>query len=208
ETKRDSRFSKKMINGAIHQPTSCKTWAKVAIVRSSCVGTEVSQGCMRSLYALIFQNLSRDHQPLNLARSFANGAQLHVAVKLFRWIILNESIATVNLYPFICDSNSDFAGVELRHGRLQSSLHAGVFHRGGSIGEHSGRINFRRHVRQFPLDCLKVADRASKLFALLGIFERRFVRTLRHTQPEGGNRNAPAVQDLHSINEAVPFFAE
>jgi hypothetical protein len=64
---------------------------------------------------LLFQQLPRDHQPLNLARPFANCAQLHVAVILLSRIVFDEPVPPMNLHAFIRAPHGDFAGVEFRH---------------------------------------------------------------------------------------------
>src|ERR1700678_1054261 len=76
----------------------------------------------------IFQQLPRNHQPLNLAGAFANGAQLHVAVILLGRIVFDEAVSAMNLYAFIGASNGHFAGVMLRHRWFQRGLHAYIFH--------------------------------------------------------------------------------
>ena len=50
---------------------------------------------------LILQQLPRDHQPLDFAGTFADGAQLHVAIELFRRIIFDEAVAAVDLHAFV-----------------------------------------------------------------------------------------------------------
>ena len=43
-----------------------------------------------SSFRLILQQLPRDHQPLDLAGAFADGAELHVTIKFFRGIVFDE----------------------------------------------------------------------------------------------------------------------
>lgn len=50
ETNRDSRLITKIINGAIHHPTSCRIWASVAIVRSSWVGSPALTSAASSIH--------------------------------------------------------------------------------------------------------------------------------------------------------------
>src|SRR5208282_2269788 len=57
-------------------------------------------GTNQAVRDLVLQQLPRNHQPLNLASPFANGAQLHVAIKLLRRIVLDEPISAVDLHPF------------------------------------------------------------------------------------------------------------
>src|SRR5579859_809299 len=56
------------------------------------------------------EKLARNDQSLNFAGAFADGAELHVAVELFRGIVLDEAVATVNLYAFVCDAHGNFPG--------------------------------------------------------------------------------------------------
>src|SRR4051812_30242713 len=44
---------------------------------------------------LFLEQIAGDHQALDLAGTFADGAKLHVAIKLFRRIVLDEAVAAV-----------------------------------------------------------------------------------------------------------------
>ena len=114
----------------------------------------------------------------------------------------------MNLHGFIGALYRHFSGIQLGHGRFQSGLHACVFHGGSAHGEQPRRIDLGGHVRQLPLYGLKFADAFSKLLALFGILQRRFIGPLRHTQPQRCNRDASAIQDTHGIDEAITFFAQ
>src|SRR3954467_2741469 len=56
---------------------------------------------LRAHSASVLQQLPCNHQPLYLTRAFANGAQLHITIKLFRRIVFDEAIATVDLHAFV-----------------------------------------------------------------------------------------------------------
>src|SRR6185436_20649685 len=45
------------------------------------------------------EQLTGDHQPLDLAGAFADGADLRVAVVLLGAVVLDEAVAAVNLHP-------------------------------------------------------------------------------------------------------------
>src|ERR1700675_3373941 len=154
ETNRDSLLMTKTMRGAIHKPTICNMWARMAIVRSSSVGSirvgSVAPSCIAStmLFArattngtnakisgLVFQQLPRNHQPLDLARPLADGAQLHVAIKLFRRIVFDKTVSAMNLHAFVGAPDGYFAGIQLGHGRFQRGLHAGIFHGSGAQGQ-------------------------------------------------------------------------
>src|ERR1017187_7123066 len=85
--------------------------------------------------ASVLQDLAGDDQPLNFAGAFADGAELDVAVKLLSGIILDKSVAAVNLHSFVGALHRDLAGIQFGHGRLQRGLHAGIFHRAASISD-------------------------------------------------------------------------
>ena len=44
--------------------------------------------------------------------------------------------------------------------------------------------------------------------ALLGILQRRSIGAFRHSQRESGDRDAPAVENAHGVDEPVPFPTE
>ncbi len=44
--------------------------------------------------------------------------------------------------------------------------------------------------------------------ALLGIFERRFIRALRHAQAKRGNGDAAAIEHAHGVHKALAFLAD
>src|SRR3954471_12370460 len=66
---------------------------------------------------LFAQQAAGNHQPLNLARAFADRAELHVAKEFFRRVVLHESVAAMDLHAFFRRAHRDFARVQLRHGR-------------------------------------------------------------------------------------------
>src|SRR3954465_14604499 len=63
----------------------------------------------------VLQELPRDDQSLDLARAFADRAQLHVPVVLLRRIILDEAIAAVDLHRLVGAAHRHFAGIKLGH---------------------------------------------------------------------------------------------
>src|SRR5580698_1453823 len=61
------------------------------------------------------ENLAGDDHALDLAGAFADGAELHVAIKLFGRIVFDEAVAAVDLHRLVGHANSNFAGVEFGH---------------------------------------------------------------------------------------------
>ena len=164
---------------------------------------------------LLPKKLARDHQALNFAGAFADGAELHVAIIFFRRVILDESVAAVNLHRFVRDAHRHFSGVELGHAGLARK--AEVMIAGGkravgepcrAIGQQARRLNFGGHVRQLELDGLKFGDGFAELLALLGVTQRGFISPLRHAQRESGDGNSAAIENLQGVDEPFAFLAE
>src|SRR5262245_56436308 len=55
------------------------------------------------------QQLPCDHQPLHFARSLTDGDELHVAEEFFGGIILDESVAAVNLHAILGHAHGGLA---------------------------------------------------------------------------------------------------
>src|SRR5579884_2011875 len=64
----------------------------------------------RAAGALVLQQVAGDDETLDLAGPFADGAELDVAVELFCGIVLDESVAAVDLHAFVGAADGDFAG--------------------------------------------------------------------------------------------------
>src|ERR1700756_3192578 len=77
---------------------------------------------------LLAQNLAGDDDALDLARALADGAELDVAVELFDWIILDETIAAVELYRIVANPYGNLARHQLGHRRLERSLLSRILH--------------------------------------------------------------------------------
>src|ERR1039458_7465590 len=77
----------------------------------------------------VLEDLPRDDKPLNFTGAFAYGAEFDVAVKLLGGIVLDKSIAAVNLHALVGAAPRNLAAVELRHRGLERGLHAGILDR-------------------------------------------------------------------------------
>src|SRR6187549_774668 len=84
--------------------------------------------------AAIAQELPRDDQPLHLAGALADGADLGVAVELLGAVVLDETVAAVDLYAALAAEDRGFAGGELGLGGDQRHRAAGVHRLGGGEG--------------------------------------------------------------------------
>src|ERR1700740_3457725 len=61
------------------------------------------------------EQLPRNDQLLDFAGTFADGAELYITIKLFRGIVLDETVAAVNLHALVGDADGDFAGKKFGH---------------------------------------------------------------------------------------------
>src|SRR5436190_3555807 len=82
---------------------------------SKVVSAFAIRDCSHRSGELHLQQLARDYQPLDLARSLADRAQLHIAIILLCRIIFDKPISAVNLHTFIRAAHRHFAGIELGH---------------------------------------------------------------------------------------------
>src|SRR5205807_5320005 len=64
------------------------------------------------------EQLARDHQPLDLARSFSDGAELDVAIDALHEELLGESISSMDLHALRRGAARGFAGEQLRYRRF------------------------------------------------------------------------------------------
>src|ERR1017187_7053868 len=152
---------------------------------------------------LTFQKLPCDHQTLNLAGAFPDGAQLHVAIKLLHRVILDEAVAAVDLHGLAGDAHRRLGSEQLGHGGFARQALAAVEHPGRAVIQQARGIQIDRHIDQFVLDGLKLRDGPRELLAQLGIAERGVVRALRHADGKRGNRNAAAVEHLQAVDKAI-----
>src|SRR6185437_570056 len=98
----------------------------------------------------VLQKLPGDHQSLDFAGTLADGAQFHIAIVLFSWIVFDESIAAMNLNALIGTLDRYLAGKELGHGGLEGRLQSRIFHTGGTHRKEARSVNFSCHVSKLP----------------------------------------------------------
>src|SRR5688572_26095170 len=79
------------------------------------------------------QQLPGNHEPLHLARTFADGEQLDVAEILFRGIVLHEAVTAVHLHAVLGGAHRDLARVQLRHRGFERHAPALILQPGGAI---------------------------------------------------------------------------
>src|SRR5207245_10684351 len=89
------------------------------------IGRRNGRGLLVSIHYLSFaKELPGNHQALNLARAFANRAQLHVAIVFLRRIVFDKAVPAVNLYAFVGHLHSNFARKQFCQDRKSTRLNS------------------------------------------------------------------------------------
>src|SRR5215813_8882458 len=167
--------------------------------------SRVSSGLRR--FSIALQQLPRNNHALDLARPLADCAKLYIAVVLLRGIVLDEPIAAMNLNAFIRAAHRNLTRVEFGHRRFLRCLQPRIFHRGSTQCEQTRRIDFSRHVRELPLDRLKVGDWTPKLLALFRIFKCSLEGTLGDAEGESSDGDSSTIEHTHRVDESIAFFS-
>src|SRR5258707_11411932 len=68
-------------------------------------------------------------------------SKLHVAIKLFRRIVLDEAVAAVDLHALVGAAHRHLTGVEFRHRGFLGGLQAGV-----RSEEHTSELQSRQYL--------------------------------------------------------------
>src|ERR1700747_3122337 len=158
----------------------CSAHFSMAVRSRSC---GVCAGVAGSGMQLLFlsQELPRNNQLLDFASAFADGAELYVAIKLFRGIILDEAVAAVNLYALVGDADGDFAGKKFGHAGFAGEADVVLVSEPcGLVDKQASGFDLSGHIGEFKLDGLKFADGLAELLALLGVFNGSIECALRH----------------------------
>src|SRR5438445_6684194 len=150
--------------------------------------------------------MAANDESLDFAGALADSTELHVAIKLFGGVILDESIAAVNLYALVGDADGHFAREKLGHAGF--ACEADIFLIGeprGLINEEARGLHLHGHVGELKLDGLKFANGLAELLALLRIFYGCVERSLRHAERKRGDGDASTVKNFEAADEAFTF---
>src|SRR5262245_16219609 len=94
---------------------------------------------------MAIQQTASNHEALDLAGSFPNGAKPRVAVKLFNGIVLEETVAAVNLQGLAAHAHGGLRRKQLRHGGFARHGVALVLQPGSLIGEQARCLDLGSH---------------------------------------------------------------
>ncbi len=150
----------------------------------------------------------RNHHTLHLAGALVNRCNFRVAVHPLHIHALEEARAAENLHRVIGYLKRNFRRVQLCHCRLGAVRLVRFLLFRCRVDQEPRTAQLGRHVGELEADALIEADWLAELDALLGVFDRRFIRALRDAQRLRRNTDAAAVQRCHRDFEALPFLAE
>ena len=114
----------------------------------------------------------------------------------------------MDLQRLVAGTARQFSGVQLRDRGLLGKRPSAVLQPRGLVYQSAGGLDLGRHVGQLELHRLEAADGAAELLALLGVAETQLERALCHAEPQRGDADAAAIQDLEELLEAVAARAE
>jgi hypothetical protein len=94
------------------------------------------------------------------------------------------------------------------HRRFARDFAPRILQNRSALGEQPRGVELGRHVRELPLNALKLRDGLAKLAPFLDILQRRIERAAPDAQRQCGNRDAAAIENPHRIDESFAFDAE
>src|SRR5882762_1298177 len=115
--------------------------------------------------------------------------------------------STVDLDGGVGGLHRDGRGQELRHRGLARERKAAVLEACRLVDQEPRRLDPGGHVREQELDRLELGDRLPELPPLARVLERGVQRGLRDSDRHRPDRDAPAVEGLHELLEALAFLA-
>src|SRR3990170_5572676 len=152
------------------------------------------------------KNRTRNGEPLNFRGALIQFRDSLVPVQLLDDVVLDESVPAMDLDRVVHGPVRGLAREQLRRARLVRVLNAAVLHPRGSVCEDPRGLDFRRHVRELPLDRLELRDLLAERLPLLRVLQALLEGPLR--DPEGLRRNPdpPAVEGRERNVEPLPLL--
>src|SRR5262245_47404731 len=154
------------------------------------------------------QDLARDDQPLDLAGALTDLTDLGVPHHSLDRVLGGVAVASEDLHRLRRRPHGELGAEQLGHGRLFLERLAVLLEPGGVVEEMSARLDLQRHVRQLEAHALEAPDVATELLPDPGVAERLLVGALGDPERQRGDPDAPRVQRLQEVDEAVARPAE
>src|SRR6185312_17124850 len=165
-------------------------------VRSAAARRRFTSSCARGCRAERSrrEEVARDDHALDLARAFADFADLRVAEVTLDGELARVAVTAVDLQRLVARARRGFARVELGHGGFARERAAVIGEPRRAVREERGGVELGLAVCKHPLDGLEIRDRLSELLAVFGVAHRHFERAEAEAEGHRGDRNAAAVE--------------
>src|SRR5438477_367721 len=153
-----------------------------------------SSGQSPSTLVSFFEDFLRDDELHDLAGPLVDLGYLRIAVVALGRKVFQIAIAPEDLHAIAAGFDRDVAREELRLGSGEDVILARVLQSCRAPGQQAGSVDLGRHVREHPLDRLKIGDLLSERLALLGIREGVLETRARDPDRLRRDRDAAAVE--------------
>src|SRR5690606_14869134 len=128
--------------------------------------------CSRLLIAA--QKLAGNDDPHDFVGAFEDLVHAQIAQDAFDRIVPDIAVAAMYLQRFVAGGEAGIGSEALGHRRVQRGVGGVAVQRKSRAMHHQARgVQFRRHVSQLELQCLKLAQLAAELGAHLHVVARR-----------------------------------
>src|SRR5450631_2842001 len=154
------------------------------------------------------QELARDHHLLDLVGPLADLGQLGVAQVALDVELAGVAVAAVDLHGGVAGADGRPRRVVLGDRRFLGGALSLILHPGGAPDEQARGVQLGRHVGQHVLDRLELAERLAELHPLLGVAARSLERRAPDADRPGADADAPLVENLQRVEEAVVDVAQ
>src|SRR4026209_1198302 len=143
-----------------------------------------------------------------LIRALADLENLLIPIEARDRRLLHVAEPAVDLECRVRDAVRELSGEELRHRRLARERTPLVLEPGSFVHERAPGLDLGRHVGELEPDRRYERARLAQLLAVVCVREREIVCPLRQPDSQRGDRDAPAVEDLQELVEALAARSE
>lgn len=159
-------------------------------------------------HAMFFEEIRRDHDPLDFAGALVNFSDPRIAIMPFGRHILDVTHAAKDLNRLMGAEGCRFRGGTLRHSRLFGELLPLIFQEARLIRQQTRGLESHLHVGEFELNRLKRMDRLVETLPLARVLDRAVDRGLGYAQRLARDPDPAAIEDCHRDLEAFAVLAE
>src|SRR5713226_4172067 len=149
------------------------------------------------------ENRTRNDEPLDFRGALIDLRDPLVAVQFLDDVIFDKTIPAVDLDGGVDGPVRGLRGEKLRHARFVRVSTAELLRLCRPIRQQARGVDFRRHVRKLPLDCLEFGDSLAERLPLLRILRGLVQGPLRDAEGLRRDADPTAVEGGHRDVEAL-----